>query len=512
MEYNYLVKDGKTLKIGVYTTYFPNLDPRFIKYQKKVFDKFGIKINQIENQPNLLGRGYNSHGTFLTETSKNEDVDYLIFFDADALPLHPDFLQIVIDRTYGKQVILGIEQRTNHIPNSIPYAGPACFVISKETYNALGQPHYNETDRSDVAEELTHIAREKGIEVDMFKFEKCEIPLWDLSEGRKFGTASSYEGLAFHNFESRNSEKIEFFVNKCKEILGEYDLHIIMHILPQEIDQLEQTLVSLKRSSRYINNRILVEVALNCNLTKFIILPKEFFTNKLSQLEQLTKSWADTNFIVSENEEILGCVDQRRLAFKNSNASSILILDVDMIFSDSLLYHIINSAILIQNHNFYYIITPQLTRLWDESWDELVNEQSLSQPLGEFQNRDPYNTSGCMGEVGLKPVNNFKFGGGWFTLISNSLAKLIPIPDSLGAYGLEDTYVMTCANACKQKGMDIQQYVITNEVVVEDAKYRSNPYKNYVEMIDRREEFKKAAHTNYPKEIEKFVFNLVNQK
>jgi hypothetical protein len=30
-------------------------------------------------------------------------------------------------------------------------------------------------------------------------------------------------------------------------------------------------------------------------------------------------------------------------------------------------------------------------------------------------------------------------------------------------------------------------------------------------MIDRREEFKKIAHTNYPKEIEKFILNLVNQ-
>lgn len=512
MEYNYLVKDGKTLKIGVYTTYFPNLDPRFIEYQKKVFDKFGIKLNQIENQPNLLGRGYNSHGTFLTEISKNEDVDYLVFFDIDAIPLHPDFLQIVIDRTYGKKVILGIEQRTNHIPNSIPYAGPSCFVISKETYNALGQPHYNETDRSDVAEELTHIAREKGIEVDMFKFEKCEIPLWDLSDGRKFGTASSYEGLAFHNFESRNSEKIELFLNKCKEILNEYDLHIIIHILPHEIDQLEQTLIGLKRSSKYINNRILVEVALNCNLTNFTTLPKEFFTSKLNQLEVLTKSWADTSFIISSNEEILGCVDQRRLAFKNSNSTAILILDVDMIFSDSLLYHMVNSAMIAKNQTPYYIITPQITRLWDESWDILVNDQSLNQPLGEFLSRDPYNTSGCVGEVELKSINTFKFGGGWFTLISNPLAKLIPIPDSLGAYGLEDTYVMNCAMMYKQNGVNIQQYVIVNEVIVENAKFGSNPYKDYIEMIDRREEFKKIAHTNYPEEIKKFISSLVSQK
>ena len=154
MDYNYIEKDGKKLKIGIYTAYFKSLDPRFISYQKKVFDKFGVKINQILVEPNMLNRGFNSHGTLLTELSRNEDVDYFIFFDADVIPLKSNFLELIINRIYGKKVILGIEQHSNRLPNTIPYAGPACFAISKETYNLLGQPAFNETKRSDVAEEI----------------------------------------------------------------------------------------------------------------------------------------------------------------------------------------------------------------------------------------------------------------------------------------------------------------------------------------------------------------------
>jgi hypothetical protein len=168
MEYNYLEKEGKRLKIGVYSLMWTNANTDFFTYQKKVFDFCNIKINQlVENVP---------HGLWLTNLAKQENVDFMIFFDMDAIPLQKDFLKIVIDRVYNKTKILGIEQRTNHIPNSVPYAGPACFVISKDTYEKLGEPSFLETSRSDVAEELSHICREKQIPIDVFKFNNCLHP------------------------------------------------------------------------------------------------------------------------------------------------------------------------------------------------------------------------------------------------------------------------------------------------------------------------------------------------
>jgi hypothetical protein len=511
MKYNYITKDGKKLKIGIYVAYFANLDSRFISYQKKIFDKFGMEINQILVEPNLLNRGFNSHGTLLTELSRNEDVDYLVFFDADAIPLKSNFIDVILDRIHGKHAIIGIEQRTNHVKDSIPYAGPACFAISKETYNELGQPSYNETSRSDVAEELTHICREKGIEINMFKFTKCEIPLWEFGDGRKFGTASTYEDLVFHNFESRNKEKIEYFINKCKEVLEEYNLQISIHTLPQEIDQLEQQLTQLKYNSNHLpsESRIIVDVVLNLNLVEWdkSTIPKSFFIDKFNNLEKLTQTWAKTNFEINEDGTIQGCVSYRRKVANTTQADAVLLLDTDIIFSPTLLFHFIHSINILKDTNPYYILTPQTTPMWDNSWDVIVNNQFKDDDI-HFQSRDPYKYAQCLGDVSIKPINEFKFGGGWATLISTPLLKHIGIPESLGHYGLEDTFIMICSQTMKQKGINVNQFVLENEIIVEDNLFRFNPYKNYISIIDKREEFKQIAYSNFQNELNKFNLNL----
>jgi hypothetical protein len=61
----------------------------------------------------------------------------------------------------------------------------------------------------------------------------------------------------------------------------------------------------------------------------------------------------------------------------------------------------------------------------------------------------------------------------------------------------------------KQKGIDISQYIIENEVIVEDHLFRFNPYKDYLTIINKQEEFKKIAHMNFQKEIIKFG-NTIN--
>lgn len=514
MKYNYIDRDGKKLKVGIYVTYFASLDSRFISYQKKIFDKFGVEVNQILVEPNMLNRGFNSHGTLLTELSRNEDVDYFIFFDADAIPLKENFLDLIINRIYGKNVILGIEQHSNRLPDTIPYAGPACFAISKETYNLLGQPAYNETKRSDVAEELSYISREKGIEVDLFAFKECKIPTWPLKDNIKFGIASIYEDLIFHNFESRNnSEHTIHFVNKCKEILGEIDLQILIHILPQEIDNLEQLLIQLKHGSKHLDTSdlVLVDVILNNNLTDWdkSIFPKEYFNNKFKQLEKITSTWAKTKFEINEDQTILGCVDHRRKVIQETQAQALLTIDSDIITSQTLLFHIINAIKLINEP--YYVLTPQITPMWDDSWSVLVNQNYIHEPPGEgFRIRDPYNYAQCFGDVSIKPINVFKFGGGLATVLSVPLAKYIGLPESMGSYGLEDTYIMSCASIMKQKGIKVQQFILENEVVIEDHLFRFNPYKDYLCSIDKREEFKKIAHNNFQEEINKFGNSLNN--
>ena len=75
-------------------------------------------------------------------------------------------------------------------------------------------------------------------------------------------------------------------VKKCKEVLNEIDLHILIHTMPYEIDQLEVLLTQFKHSSKYLtgDDVVLVDVVLNNNLIDWenSSFPKEYFTDKFT--------------------------------------------------------------------------------------------------------------------------------------------------------------------------------------------------------------------------------------
>ena len=291
-------------------------------------------------------------------------------------------------------------------------------------------------------------------------------------------------------------------------------IQILIHTLPHEIDQLEQLLIRLKYNSNYltIDEKILVDVVLNCNLVDWnnSSLPKSFFINKFTQLEQLTKTWANTKFEINEDGIIQGCVSHRRKSIKETESDALLILDTDIFFNDTLLYFIYSAVETLKNENPYFILTPQTTPMWDNSWDPIVNDKFKNDGI-HFQSRDPYKYSQqqLSSNVMIKPIDGFKFGGGWATVISTKLAKKIGVPESLGHYGLEDTFIMYCSYMMQQKGLGVTQYVLENEIIVEDHLYRFNPYKEFLTVINKQEEFKKIAHENFQEELIKFG-NLLN--
>ena len=290
-------------------------------------------------------------------------------------------------------------------------------------------------------------------------------------------------------------------------------INILIHILPQEIDQLEQTLVQLKKNSKYVDgSKFLVEVILNNNLTDWdnSILDKTYFINKLSKLEKLTKSWTKTNFWVSNNNEILGCTDQRRKAAREHNCDAFIFLDADIIFSDTLLYHFVESFNLIKNTHPNCIITPETTRIWDNTWDVITNEEALKEEASHsnYFNRDPYLTTGLMGEVNLKQIGTFKFAGGWATFISKQLAQRVDLPEALGPYYMDDTFIMQCCISGKQKGFIADQFILVNEVVIENNLFRFNHYENYIKNINRKDEFIKTSQDNFIPSVNKFLETL----
>jgi hypothetical protein len=282
---------------------------------------------------------------------------------------------------------------------------------------------------------------------------------------------------------------------------------IVIHLFPHEIDWFEWQSKQFKLGSYYIEDKVIIDVTLNLNLIDWSKskLPKQFFIDKFNYIKKLW-DWAEVKFVVDEKNKCLGCNDKRREAIRSTKADNILYLDSDLLFQPELLKYMIESAKLINNE--YYIISPQTVRMWDNSWDILTNKKYLPTPtsLDSYYNNDPFQIiSNPIEEIILSPIDQFKFGGGWFNLLSTKLLKLTDMPDSLGPYGVDDTYVMVCCDIMKQKGYNIQQYILNGFTIIENFKYRWNSYKNYLHLINKQDEFRNQSESNLSKEIQNFI-------
>jgi hypothetical protein len=284
---------------------------------------------------------------------------------------------------------------------------------------------------------------------------------------------------------------------------------IVIHIFPNEIDNLNQTLISLKRSSLYLsyNDKIKISVMLNINLVDWenSIISKDYFISRFKDMEILTKSWAETNFFYN-NSNILGNFSFHREVYKNTESNFIITLDTDVIYSETLLANLINSAKLVTQSEKYFIITPEIYKLWDNSWDVIVNKKYKDLlPSQNYVTEDPYIDVVYNQEPILDKIDNFKFAMGWFTLINKDLLRLIELPKSMGHYGPDDTFIMMCAGILRNKGINVNQFVLRNEIIRENVKYKSNLYNNFIKNIDKKNEFREIAQNNFNKEIQNFI-------
>tara|TARA_B100002019_G_scaffold182879_1_gene157853 strand:- start:1672 stop:2553 length:882 start_codon:yes stop_codon:yes gene_type:complete len=287
---------------------------------------------------------------------------------------------------------------------------------------------------------------------------------------------------------------------------------ISIFCLPHEIDDLELTLNQMKKAFRYVDeqNFILdITLALTGELTLWeqSKIPIDYFTHKYEKLRKSCDWITNKYFRVEQHSEVLGCVSKRRKVWKeHQNVDYHIWLDTDIIFDERTLAYIDSSIQSLSKDYPYAVVSPEIVKVWDNTWDCLVNEQFLNEPLDYQKTNDPYLDCGIKGDIGIETINNtipnqprMKFAGGWFTCISKKLLDRITVPDSLGHYGLEDTFIMWGSDKLKLG----QQFKIKNLVVCENYKYRDNKYlTNFIAGIDRREEFKEIAHKNFQKEYD----------
>jgi len=281
---------------------------------------------------------------------------------------------------------------------------------------------------------------------------------------------------------------------------------ITIFILPNEIELYENLMVRLRNSLTMSSDSDFYVDATLSVADKMVdwensSITREEVVNRFTEASTLPG-----DYFVDEEGEIMGCVSKRRESWKKyPDAESFTWIDCDFYFPNETFVYISHSIKALQSlkiNNF--ILTPQYVKIWDASWDELVNTNFINKPYGYYggdQNHPDYNAkkdAQCYGQPELQRVKNFKIGGGWITTISKALLDKVTIPESFGHYGEEDTFIMAVATNLAKQGIDIQQYLIKNIVVAQDGKRLLD-----IKQYDRRKEFRQIALSNFNSELNK---------
>ena len=291
--------------------------------------------------------------------------------------------------------------------------------------------------------------------------------------------------------------------------------HIIIHVLPFEIDRFEHQMFELHKNSKYLDKDDEVVIDATLNVNDLLVdwskskIDKQYFIDRFEKLKIINENWATLYFDVDSNNKCLGVDDKRRTAIRKyaSSCDNFIYLDNDMFYPNTTLKYMMDAAKIIKNK--FYVLSPQSTLLWDSSWDILVNESYKNLKHEDFNKccSDQFEVfTKDYGQIEVVPINMFKMGGGWFNVISSNLLSYTDIPDSFGPYGLDDTFVVDACTIMKHHGMDVQQYIMKNLVVTQSYMFELYPiYLNHISFnIYKSREFAANASKSYQQEISKF--------
>ena len=295
--------------------------------------------------------------------------------------------------------------------------------------------------------------------------------------------------------------------------------HISIHISPYEIDNYQTFIHQLRRNLNYIDDEIIFSPYLNLS-TYFYDwrnskLKSDFFVNRFNELNNIVKDECELDSTVNYDGKILGAFSYKTM-FLNKYKDEVDVFiwfDSDMIFPDNTI-HMLIASYKADDMSKYCIVTPQIHRLWDTTWDVLVNKDYINIPASHdnyfgFDGYSLYKNNDW--DVFLDTnKQRFKFASGWCNLLSANLFRdLIDFTYDLGHYGPDDTFIMNLLDYYKfNKGKDISQYIIRNVVVTENYKHSLNQYKDLIvknDNIKTKEEFTNEVNKAVSKRLNKII-------
>ena len=283
--------------------------------------------------------------------------------------------------------------------------------------------------------------------------------------------------------------------------------------MPWEVDYALLQFMQLKKSSQHLSADDKISFHIGLNLSNYIIdwdnskLPKEYFKNKFNALLKML-DWAEVNVTIYEGDELWGHLDLEKKQI-DSKTDYYMSLCPDMWFHEHALFYIIESAKQIKDK--YFIITPEIHKLWDWTWDELVNKNYQDVSYDDWNKSDIFEIqSRVLDEPYLKEATRFKWAG-WFDLYSKGYVEEIGIiPDDWKGYGPWDYFGMLISDIAVKNGTPVKEYILKNQIIFEyhpDKNDKSNFADYYKDMLVLKpiENQRQVVESKFPYYIEQWT-------
>jgi hypothetical protein len=240
-----------------------------------------------------------------------------------------------------------------------------------------------------------------------------------------------------------------------------------------ELDYCLQSFTQLKKSKYYLSNEDTIELDICLNMSSYLInwdkckLNKDLLKTRFLEYLKLLKDYK-VNASIYEDNKLYGHLDHQREVISEEVDFYINICP-DMYFSEHLLALMIQSSKQIENK--YFIITPEISKMWDATWDEITNSDWHHVEYSKWNEVDLFDIRAKMKEKGedivLDPTNKSKWAG-WFDLYNKGMyEELCPIHDDWTGYGPHDWYSLMLTEYVKSKSVDFQQYVMRGQIIFE---------------------------------------------
>ncbi len=300
---------------------------------------------------------------------------------------------------------------------------------------------------------------------------------------------------------------------------------IITHLMPWEIDNCLLLFDTLARGIKSTTQIYKIDIALNLSSYHFdwqnSKLDKEYFKEKMHYYQKLLDGFDEVNVTIYEGEDNYGHLDLQKSAIKAENDYYICIAP-DQLFHPNTLHYFENSVKLIPEKSF--VITAEIPKFWDASWDVISNSQFDYIPLEnnsyDFLSINRYDALDIPAslDANLVKLDTFKFAG-WLDLYNKEFyEKLVPVPEEWTGYGQWDLFSLLTLDYIKfnKLPVSVAQYKLENCVTVSieyaNWNYGENRsiYKSRLSMKETpnmRDYYSNNMHTYIRKQLNKIFEN-----